>query len=239
MTRRSWPLVLALAVLLLTLGATSFTGGFGLFHAPAFQTEVALPQPVVPTGSPAPSQSSMTCPNKTADPVVYYANDPLASQYNDFGRPLDPSLSPLNEPHGSAPDVHQIVTASWNRFCHDPALTRAVVAAAFPNWNGLNRTFDWPAALSMLNHIDWGHAELVYYTTPPNPWTMMMVHSPTGGIPTTYITPARHAGWYLRLAVDSSHTLLIRPGCGDQPSLNLTQQQGYSQAALTRFFRVS
>ena len=237
MRRRRLLLGIALALLVLSLGTTSFTGGLGFFDAPAFTTELDLPAPTKPAQPSQPAPVDLPCKGKPGNPVIYYANDPSAAQYNDFGAPLDPRLSPLDEPYNPKPDVHQIVTASWDRLCHDPALTRAIVAAAFPSWSGLRRSFDWMAALNKLYGLDWDKAQMVYRTDTPTSWTMMMKHSKSGAIPTTYITRSHHAGWYLRLTVDGSHKLFLRSGCGDQPSLDL--HEGYNQAALTGIFPVS
>jgi hypothetical protein len=231
----------ALAVLLLGLGVTLFSGGHGFFAAPDFNASVTLPAPTTTTNTPPSTQPKkpdpveLLCKGKPGNPVIYYANDPSAAQYNNFGKPLDPRLSPLDEPYDPKPDVHQIVTTSWDRLCHDPTLTRAVVAAAFPSWSGLHGTFDWLAALNKLSSLDWDHAQMVYYNDPPTRWTMMMKHGKNvSDAPTTYITRSHHAGWYLRIAVDSSHTLLLRSGCGDQPSLDL--REGTQQASLAGIF---
>jgi hypothetical protein len=237
MNRTRLLLGVALALLGLALGTTSFTGGYGFFDSPEFEAQVTLTTPSTParqTARPEPVQQPC---NGKPGPIVYYANDPSAAQYNNFGRPLDPRLSPLDEPRNPKPDTRQMVGASWKSFCHDPARTRAVVGAAFPSWDGLYRQFDWMTALKKLHNIGWGQAQMVYYTDPPTPWTMMMKHNPSGGAPTTYITRSHYAGWYLRVPVDSSHQLLLRVGCGDQPSLDL--RKGYAQAALTGIFPIS
>jgi hypothetical protein len=241
MNRNRLLLGIALAVLTLSLSAASFTGGFGFFTAPSYEANLTLDEPPTATVvEPEPSKATKAkpCNGQPGNPIVYYANDPSAARYNNFGKPLDPRLSPLDHPRNPKPDVRQIVDASWDRLCHDPALTRAVVAAAFPNWDKLDEPFNWMQALEKLTTIGWDSAELVYYTEPPTTWTMMMKHGKDADTPpTTYITRAHHAGWYLRLAVDRSHKLLLRPGCGDQPSLDLTE--GTAQAALTRVFPVS
>lgn len=233
-TRRA--LLGLLAALLLALGITSFTGGHGFFAAPEFEAQVDLPTPATTTETPAtqPKKPEPPCKGKPG-PIIYYANDPSAAQYNNFGKPMDPRLSPLDEPYDPKPDVHQIVTASWDRLCHDPMLTRAVVAAAFPSWDGLHGHFDWMAALNKLFTLGWDKAELVYHTETPTSWTMMMKHgkSPSDP-PSIYITRAHHAGWYLRIMLDGGHKLLLRVGCGDQPSLDL--REGYAQASLAGIF---
>lgn len=230
-----------LAALLLSLGVTSFTGGHGFFAAPDFNAQVALPAPATPTPTVTqptkPDPVELLCKGKPGNQIVYYANDPSAAQYNNFGKPLDPRLSPLDEPRNPAPDVHQIVTASWDRLCHDPMLTRAVVAAAFPSWDGLHNTFDWHAALNKLSSLNWNQAQMEYHSDTPTQWTMMMKHGKSPSTPPTlYITRAHHAGWYLRITLDDGHKLFLRVGCGDQPSLDL--REGTQQASLTGIFPI-
>jgi hypothetical protein len=215
-------------------------GGVGFFGGLHYDTtvEIVATPPTPTSSSPAPPASTPTaplpCPKGTPGPVNYYANDPLASQYNDFGVPLIASLPPLFEPSSTPqPDVQQVVAESWSRLCQDPALARAVVAAAFPTWEGLHTAFDWQAALQLLAQGDWSSATMVYHAQAPTPWTMSMVASPTGGAPETLIVHAPFGGWYLVVRF-GDHELLLRPGCGDQPVLD---EHGYQAPLFTLFTR--
>jgi hypothetical protein len=225
-----------LTAFLLVLGVTSFTGGYGFFAAPKFEAQLALPAPTssMPTVTQPKKPVEQLCNGKPG-PVIYYANVTAAAQYNNFGTPLGSRLSPLDELRSPQPDIHQIGNTFWDRLCHDPLLTRAVVAAAFPFWSGLHNTFDWMAALNKLATLDWDTAELVYHTKTPTSWTMMMKRGLPNDPPTTYITRAHYAGWYLRITLDDGQKLFLRAGCGGQPSLDLRVREG-TQAALAGIF---
>jgi hypothetical protein len=240
MNRTRGVLVVLALLLLGILGSIgSFTGGFGFFHTQSYTAEVTLPTPNLPDAPPSEPVELVTkkpC-NGQPGPIKYYGNDPAAAEHNNFGTPLDPRLSPLYEPYNPKPDVRQIVDATWERLCRDPVLTRAVVAAAYPEWTGLHHRFDWMAALNLLFMLDWGNATLEYYSTPPSPWTMMMLHGKdASNPPTVHITRAHYAGWYLRIPAEGQD-LVLRVGCGAQPSVDL--HEGTRQATLTRIFPVS
>lgn len=238
MNRRRWLGVILLILGVGLIGPMAWTGGFGLLETPGNAVNVIDRQPVAASPSPsvsptpAPVVAKIPCPGNQPGKVIYFANDPAAARYHDFGTPLVPDLSPLYEPPSTPrPAAHTLVTISWYRLCHDPALTRDVTAAAYPTWSGLHGPFNWLAALRLLARGHWDHATVVYYATAPTPDTMMMVSTSKRGPPLTFIVHAPFNGWYISVRF-GDHDVLLRPGCGDQPVLHL---HGY-QAPLTALF---
>lgn len=238
MRRRGWAAIALLVFLGLFGGSFGWTGGFGLLETPGNTVNVTVHQPVaqvpLPTVSPTPTPVAIKipCPGNRPGKVIFYANDPAAARYHDFGTPLLPGLSPLYEPPSTPrPATLSLVNVTWIRLCHDPALTRDVTAAAYPTWPGLHGPFHWLAALRLLARGHWSTASVAYYAAPPTPDTMMMVSTSKRGPPLTYIVHAPFQGWYLVVRF-GAHNVLLRPGCGDQPVLKL---HGY-QAPLTSLF---
>lgn len=211
------------------------TSGYGLLETPGVTTNVIDTLPTTPVGTKTPTTTTATtipCPSNKPGSVIYFADNPEAASLHDFGTPLTSGLSPTYEPTSTPrPNTHTIVSVTWYRLCHDPVLTRAVVAAAAPEWTGLHGSFDWDAALKLLSsHGAWSTAQMKFYANAPTPWTMMMVVKPHGP-PATFIVHAPYNGWYLVVHF-STHDLLLRVGCGDQPVLT---QPGY-QAPLFKLF---
>lgn len=225
------PLLIALGLLLLSLGVTSFPGGYGFFDAPSADIELALPD-ATSAPAPAPSKSAPTpaekfCNGRPGNPITYYANDSSTAKHN-FGPSLDPNLTL---------DVRQVVEEEKERLCHDPALADATAAAAFPDWyvtNGL--AFVWGNQIDKLDSMHWNRAELKYHDGTPTFQTMMMIAGKSANArPTVYITPANDAGWYLHVPIGNGRTLFLRVECGGQPSLDT--REGRAHAVLTPVFK--
>lgn len=236
MKRRWLGIILILVGIGAIGGSFSLTGGFGILETPGNTVTVFDHQPnnerPQPASTPTPTTVQIPCPGHQPGKVIYFANDPAAARYQDFGTPLVPNLSPLYEPPSTPrPDPRTLVTVSWYRLCHDPALARAVTAAAYPNWPGLHGAFNWLAALRLLARGHWSSAHVKYYLTAPTPSTMKMVSTSSTGPPLTFIVHAPFNGWYLVVRF-GNHDVLLRPGCGDQPVLHL---HGY-QAPLSALF---
>ncbi len=238
MNRRRWLGVLLLiggVVTGLALLAPSL-GGYGLLETPGVTTHVFVTSPprtpAPATKPPTTTTAKIPCPGNQPGKVIYFADDPAAARYHDFGTPLVSNLSPLYEPTTTPrPDTHTLIEVSWYRLCHDPALARNVTAAAYPRWPGLHGTFHWLAALRLLARGHWSSATVAYYITAPTPSTMEMISTAKSGPPLTFIVRAPFNGWYLVVRF-GTHDVLLRPGCGDQPVLNL---HGY-QAPLTSLY---
>lgn len=214
-------------------------GGVGFFGGSHYRTDVTINLPPASAAHKPPAKTvKIPCPGNQPGKVIYFANDPAAAKYRDFGVPLITNLSPLYEPSSTPrPDVGLVVPGTWFRLCHDPELTRVIVAAAYPNWPGLHVPFTtpiWEAALKLLaQNGKWSTAKVKYYATAPTPLTMMMVANPSGGRPKTYIVHAPFNGWYLLVRI-GAHEEPLRLGCGDQPGLNVN---GYQSPLLKLFPR--
>jgi hypothetical protein len=244
---RTWLLLLLAVLAAAVVALGTFTGGASYFGSQRYEAELTLPTRNKPVAEPTPTpvvEKPKPC-NGQPGPVKYYANVAQAAKHNSFGVSLDPDIDPFEEFKNVKPDLHTVVTNALESYCHDPVRARAVTAAAFPKWDGLHQSPDWVksrdtwiSALDKLHTLSWDKATTEFHSEPPEPWTMMMTHGATSTTaPKTYLVNSNTAGWYLRVPINDSSSLLLRIGCGGQPTFDL--REGTPQTSLRGFFPAS